>query len=556
VTPYTLALAAAATLQLGLTVVARQHRDERLSVILGGLFVAAAIWCLAYAMQLSSGDASTAAFWNDVRLLGPTVVSPLLFLFAAAYTDREEWLGRRRLAALFAVPVVTNVLAWTPATSELVRRDLRVPAGGTLYTESVIGPWGYVYATYNYVLTVAAIALLVAAYRPRRREWLYRAQTVAVLVGVLVPSVGNVVYFLGLAPIDLTPFAFAVTGATFTVALFRYRLLELVPIARSTVFHNVEAGVLVVDTDDTVVDANDRAAAIIDVDRDRVVGATLTELFDDDLPPDVFESIVAARDLHEGIELAVDGEQRWYDVEISAIHSSVDRYVGRVIIFRDATDAVRRQRALEQRTKQLERQNERLEEFASTVSHDLKNPINVIEGHLALARETGDDDYFEVIERNTDRLAGIIDEMRATAREERTDVDHRPVELATVAAEAWSYVDNREATLATPTERSVTGDRDRLLRLFENLFRNALDHGSDDVTVTVGDFSDGFFVADDGPGIPAEQRGVAFERGHTTADGGTGLGLAIVATTAQAYGWSVRIAESADDGARFEFVTE
>jgi hypothetical protein len=142
VTPYTLALAAAATLQLGLTVVAWQHRDERLSVILGGLLVAAAIWCLAYAMQLSSGDASTAAFWNDVRLLGPTVVSPLLFLFAAAYTDREEWLGRRRLAALFAVPVVTNLLAWTPATSELVRRDRRVPAGGTLYTESVIGPWG------------------------------------------------------------------------------------------------------------------------------------------------------------------------------------------------------------------------------------------------------------------------------------------------------------------------------------------------------------------------------------------------------------------------------
>jgi hypothetical protein len=70
VTPYTLALAAAATLQLGLTVFAWQHRDERLSVILGGLLVAAAIWCLAYAMQLSSGDAPTAAFWNDVRLLG------------------------------------------------------------------------------------------------------------------------------------------------------------------------------------------------------------------------------------------------------------------------------------------------------------------------------------------------------------------------------------------------------------------------------------------------------------------------------------------------------
>jgi signal transduction histidine kinase len=109
----------------------------------------------------------------------------------------------------------------------------------------------------------------------------------------------------------------------------------------------------------------------------------------------------------------------------------------------------------------------------------------------------------------------------------------------------------------------VEGDPDRLLHVFENLFRNAVEHGGPDVTVRVGPISrpafeagknvgSGFFVADDGPGIPEERRETVFEAGHTTHSEGTGLGLSIVEQFVEAHGWSIRVTESADGGARFE----
>jgi signal transduction histidine kinase len=94
--------------------------------------------------------------------------------------------------------------------------------------------------------------------------------------------------------------------------------------------------------------------------------------------------------------------------------------------------------------------------------------------------------------------------------------------------------------------------------LFENLFRNAIDHGtngsldSTDITVTVG-FDDVLYVEDNGPGIPEDQREAVFEPGNTTTDDGSGLGLAIVEQIARAHGWEVDATEGADGGARFEF---
>jgi signal transduction histidine kinase len=92
----------------------------------------------------------------------------------------------------------------------------------------------------------------------------------------------------------------------------------------------------------------------------------------------------------------------------------------------------------------------------------------------------------------------------------------------------------------------------RLRQLFENLFRNAVEHGGDQVSVTIGELEDGFYVADDGPGIPAEDRQSVFEYGESTAEDGTGLGLAIVRRVAEAHGWTVSVTDSDTGGARLE----
>ncbi|UPV73780.1 HAMP domain-containing histidine kinase [Halorussus limi] len=206
---------------------------------------------------------------------------------------------------------------------------------------------------------------------------------------------------------------------------------------------------------------------------------------------------------------------------------------------------------LRRRTDELAEQRNRLDEFASIVSHDLRNPMNVAQGHLELARETGDEKHFEAVESAHDRMERLVDEVLALSRHGETVDDLSPVGLDAIARDAWSTVETPEMDLRVRTDRRVVSDRRRIRALFENLFRNAAEHGGE--TVVVDATEDGFFVADDGPGIPPEDRELVFEGGYSTAPDGTGFGLAIVRRIAEAHDWQIRVGESESGGARVEF---
>jgi len=217
-----------------------------------------------------------------------------------------------------------------------------------------------------------------------------------------------------------------------------------------------------------------------------------------------------------------------------------------------ALDRLTAQQQLRSREAELERQNERLGEFASVVSHDLRNPLSVAQGRLELTERDGDDDL-EAAVRALDRMESLIDDLLALARQGDAVDELEPVEIGDLARSCWQHVAAPEATVAVETERTVRADRSRLKQLLENLMRNAVEHGGPGVTVTVADRSDGFAVADDGPGIPDSERDQVFEAGHSTNAEGTGFGLAIVERVAQAHGWTVDVTESEAGGARFEF---
>jgi len=205
---------------------------------------------------------------------------------------------------------------------------------------------------------------------------------------------------------------------------------------------------------------------------------------------------------------------------------------------------------------QLERTNERLEQFASVVSHDLKNPLAVAEGNLEMARETGADEYVENASEALDRMSTLVTDVLALAREGSAVVDPDGVFLSSVASAAWTTVDTGDASFVLDGDAHVRADEDRLQRLLENCFKNAVEHGVSDgaATVSVGAIGDGtgFYVADDGPGIPEDERERVFESGVTNSPNGTGFGLAIVAEIADAHGWRVGATESEHGGARIE----
>jgi len=207
--------------------------------------------------------------------------------------------------------------------------------------------------------------------------------------------------------------------------------------------------------------------------------------------------------------------------------------------------------ALERHAQQqeLRRQNERLERFASVVSHDLRNPLSVAKGRIEMI----DDDHAEVVERNLDRMEAIIDDVLTLAREGRSVEETEPVDLVALVTNCWENVETADATLSTPAEISILADKSRCRQLLENLIRNSVEHGGEDVTVTLGRLDTGFYFEDDGPGIPEAEREEIFEAGYTTNRGGTGFGLNIVSEIADAHGWTVEATAAADGGARFEF---
>ncbi len=223
--------------------------------------------------------------------------------------------------------------------------------------------------------------------------------------------------------------------------------------------------------------------------------------------------------------------------------------------FRGSVGVLRNIAERKARERRLERQNERLEEFANVVSHDLRNPLNVATGYLELIQDDYDDDRLDRLADAHDRMATIVEDVLALAREGEHVDDPDAVSLGNVARQAWGTVGRGEATLGATGDPKILADGVRLQRLLENLFRNALEHAGPAITVTVGSLDDeaGFFVEDDGPGIPEGERESVFESGYSTASGGTGLGLAIVRRIADAHGWNVAVTESDTGGARFEF---
>ena len=247
-----------------------------------------------------------------------------------------------------------------------------------------------------------------------------------------------------------------------------------------------------------------------------------------------------------------DGE--WRIIETRARNLLDDPFVeGIVLNSRDITEK-------QQQKRELERQNQRLDKFASIVSHDLRNPLNVAMGHLEiLESKIGDthEESIETVQRQLNRMGDIIDDSLTLARSGETVAETSETDLEAIACDAWKNVDTQEATLVAEQTLQLQSDRDRLLHVFENLFRNSIEHNeSTDITIKLGPLADefGFYVEDNGVGIPEEKREKVFEQGYSTNKGGTGFGLAIVRDIIRAHGWNIRVTEGDMSGARFEIL--
>ncbi|MCU4717198.1 PAS domain S-box protein [Halapricum hydrolyticum] len=398
------------------------------------------------------------------------------------------------------------------------------------------------------------------------------------------PTAGYQVLDYRLTPLTVDGEVEGVVGVTREVTEQREyeQQLEETNALLSALFEALPVGVLAEDESRRVLAANERFFELFDMPGgpDDVIGVDCERLAEEarDIFVDEAEFLegiderIDARDPVDSEELVLEDERTFARSYRPLELPDSD---GHLWMYRDVTEQKEREQT-------LRRERDRLDEFASVVSHDLRNPLHVARGQLELASEDCDSEHHETVVEALDRMSTLIDDLLMLAREGEQVSEREPIDLATLVESCWQNVETNSATMQVAIDRTVSADRNRLRQLFENLFRNAVEHGSTEpdtdthwgglvrgstdtdaqagqdvprqgVTITVGELADGFYVADDGPGIPPEDRDRVFEVGYSTIDTGTGFGLSIVERVADAHGWDVHVTESEAGGARFEF---
>jgi PAS domain S-box-containing protein len=352
-TPYALPLIGTAIIASLLCLYAWRHRKVSGAIPFALLTFAITEWSLTYALEIAGADLPTKIFWGQIQYFG-IVTAPLAWLlFALQYTHREKWLTYRNIALISLEPLITVILAFTTQLHGLIWNDMSLNRAGQFLALDVShGSWFWVHTAYSYGLMLAG-TLLLLRWIGRLPE-LYRNQAGALLIGVITPWLGNIIYISGLNPwplLDITPFSLTLTSLMFGWAIFRLRLLDLAPLARDVVVENLRDGMIVLDTQNRIVDLNPAAARMLNVTTASVIGQPMARLLV--AWPHVIERYRSIADVRDEVSVTVGGAHRDFELEISALVSARQQMVGRVIVVRDITER-------KQAAENLSRYNQRL----------------------------------------------------------------------------------------------------------------------------------------------------------------------------------------------------
>jgi signal transduction histidine kinase len=524
--------------------------EHPLSESYGILVAVDSFWAGGSFLMLVAGGTLLAEVGLFIKALFSAVAAFAWLRFVSEYTGDSEWLP--------------GWLWWLGAAESIVWSVLVVSNPGGLILEGIeIGQFGVVTAAVETPGLGAAVQLLIGASLVGlslfllgrfflQTQGIYRYQALIIFAIGAIVLVSTTLFISDYQPhplIDPTPILFNLQAVGVGWALYRYDFLRVAPVIVTRFFREMDDPVLLINGDRVVADYNAAADALVDDLRTQVsIDAIEDPAFSEMLTAAVTDGGTATEFIAD-----TDSRRRIYDIEVTRVTDQFDTTQGYMIVLRDITDR-------KQRERQLEEQNERLEEFADVVSHDLRNPLSTAEGWVAAVTDALDGEEPDVdtaqmglehITHSHDRMDELIEVLLTMARQGQTVADPEPVSLETCATKAWATAETGEMTLRVDTDRTVPADPARLRQAFENLFRNANDH-SEAATVVVTTTPEGFAVEDDGIGIDPDDREDLFAFGYSTNEEGTGIGLAVVKRIIEAHGWRITVGESDDGGACFE----
>lgn len=525
----------------------RPRNDRPVTVTtFAALSLAVAVWTGFATLKLVSTDPTTKLLAYRLLHVGSAATAPLLLVFAIAYTDRHHWLRTEVVVGLFAVPTAFVVLLFVdPGTLVIADRRL-IDVGGIVVQRTEVGPAHVALSTvYTRLLGLCTLALI--GYELYRQGRYYLPQAILLAVAILVPVTVGLLTEAAIPPFDqetvnFVPASAAISMTALGIAIKRYELLELPPIAYRTAVRSSPDGVVVLDQDGRIVHANPRARALLG-DGSSLRGDARSSVLPQFDPAETDEAVVEQR--------ASSGERRFVHVRAQALERWGKR-VGWVLIIQDVTERRRRERELEA--------------FTGVVSHDLRQPMRSIEQYLQLLEDRHatylDDDGVELLavaRRNSKRLQEMVLDLHEYSRIEPGEATFEPTDCEAIVSEIVEAnrfeIEDRNATVHVGDLPTVRGNRHLLQRLFQNLLANCLEHAGPSPTVRFSAEREAdlwrLAVRDDGKGIDHAVLDDVFDlfsQSPSSDSEGTGMGLAIAERIVDAHGGSIDIESAAGEG--------
>jgi PAS domain S-box-containing protein len=310
------------------------------------LALASAEWSMGYALEIAGADLATKIFWGKSQYIGIVLVPLSWVIFAYVYSTQGTRMTRRTMALLSIVPLITFILALTTESHGLIWKDIRIRTVGAFSALEVThGAWFWIYLIYSYILLlVGTLFILRSLYRTKG---LFRSQNMLLLIAVLTPWVGNVLYVTGLSPIpnlDITPFAFAISIAVFAWGIFNYKLGHLAPLARDLVVEKMPDGMIVLDAQGNIVDINTALQQVLGISASQAIGQRAKDLFS--VWPSLVEKYENLLEAQDEIVFGEAESRRWYELRMSPLVDSRERLLGRVVTVRNITEKKRTEEAL------------------------------------------------------------------------------------------------------------------------------------------------------------------------------------------------------------------
>ena len=373
--PYIIPLITAATISVVLAVFVWRRRPAPGLTPFLLLLLSVAEWSLGYALELGSAHLATKVFWSQVKYMGVAFVPLFWLTFALQYTGRTKWLKPRNVVLLLIEPFLTLLLVWTNHLHDLIWSSIGMETIASVSVRvSTHGAWFWLHVIYSYLLIFIGTIFLVKVII--RSPSIYREQIGAVLIGFLAPWLVNGLYIFHLNPflnLDLTPFAFTLTGLALTWSLFRLRLLDILPAARDATLESMKDAVMVLDVQNRIVDLNPAARCVIGQTESKIIGQSATQVLSN--WPDLSTHLGDLTETHFEIVLGKGEAQRHFDLRISPLYDRHRHLTGRLFVSRDITERKQAEEVLQKAHDELEKRVVKRTVELMTANEQLKREI-------------------------------------------------------------------------------------------------------------------------------------------------------------------------------------